>query len=287
METFNLGIKAMLNDPNMVTLGIPDSFDGVRKLSEKKRQEILEHIINGNKRPNIVTPMERAWRYLLYTAPVTAIMIDENVLTYIFDSTSSHHKRIIDCFALSSRLIASQIEACMNSLPNEELSLKPAICTLYNYLRAPEQDAILLNKEETINDNLAQLIVNQLTRLSLHTAGEKALLAAFSSRRGRTSTTRSSTSTSNASSAVRPMPHSRAGTPTSRSQAESFTDSSGQTGDESRSESATIDSFRKAKKPRGNNSSRASRATQKKVPPSYSTRSRSDKGAPSNHKQVS
>ena len=172
MECFNFGIKGIQNDQKLPRLEIPDTFDGVRKLPVERRIEILNQITTASKNPGIMTHMERAWHYLVsYTlqVPATGIMTDENLLTYIFDSTSAHHKRIVDCLALFFEFTASEIEACVKSLPDDEASLKPAICTLYNHLRAPKQGAILLNKQESIDDNLAHLVVNQLGRLGLHT----------------------------------------------------------------------------------------------------------------------
>lgn len=261
LECFNLGIKALSNSPESGLGEIPTDLDGIRKLPERKRREILEQIRKANKDTGIVTPMEQAWHFVLHALPATAIMTNENLLTYIFDSSSAHHMRITDCFAIPSRLTASEIEACMKSLPNDEVSLKPVICTLYNHLRAPDQSAILLNKEENIDDHLTQLVVSQLERLSLHAAEAKASLAAFSSRRGRLSSTRLSTSTGYASIAIQPMSRSRAGTPptprssTPLSQSEAYTDSSDQTGDELRAASPT----RKSKKSRGVSGKNSSR----------------------------
>ena len=239
-----------------------------------------------------MTHMERAWHYLVsYTlqVPATGIMTDENLLTYIFDSTSAHHKRIVDCLALFFEFTASEIEACVKILPDDEASLKPAICTLYNHLRAPKQGAILLNQQESIDDNLAHLVVNQLGRLSLHTAGEKASLAA-SSRRGRPSSiSRSSATTSHASSTVLPMSQSRAGTPpTPRSGSEGFTDSSDQTGDESRTASTDPSARKKPRTVHRDNLGRTGtrRARRQVIPSSYGTRSHKD-NAVANHAQVS
>ena len=289
MECFNIGIKALSKELKRQGVEIPDTFGGVRKLPVERQAQILKQITTTSKNPGTMTPMEQAWHYLLYTLPATAIMTDENLVTYIFDSTSAHHKRIIDCLPLFFEFTASGIESCVKSLPDDEVSLKPAICTLYNHLRAPKQGAILLNKEESINDGIAHLVLNQLERLSLHTAGEKTSLAAFSSQRGRpTSNSRLSTSRSHASSAVQPMSQSRSGTPLilSRSQSETFTDSSDQTGDESRNAFTGSSIRKKPRRVSRDNQSRASRARKQAVPISYGTRSHSTR-AVSKHAQVS
>ena len=174
----------------------------------------------------------------------------------------------------------------MKSLPDDEVSLKPAICTLYNHLRAPKQGTIFLNKEESINDGIAHLVLNQLERLSLRTAGEKTSLAALRSLRGTpTSISRSSTSMSCAS--IQSMSQSRAQTPLkSRSGSEVFTDSNDQTGDESHNAFIGSSIRKKPRRAVRDNQSRASRARKQAVPISYGTRSHSTR-AVSKHAQVS
>ena len=283
---FNIGIKQMSKDPKLRKLEIPDTFSGVRTLPEERQREILDQISAANKNPGGMPPIERAWHYLSYTLPATAIMTDEKLLTYIFDSTSAHHKRIVNCLALFFEFTASKIEACVKSLPDDEAFLKPVICTLYNHIRAPKQGAILLNKEESIDKDLALLVVDQLTCLESDTAGRKFSQATLRSLRGTpTSISRSSTSMSCAS--IQSMSQSRAQTPLkSRSGSEVFTDSNDQTGDESHNAFIGSSIRKKPRRAVRDNQSRASRARKQAVPISYGTRSHSTR-AVSKHAQVS
>ena len=286
MECFNIGIKALSKELKRQGVEIPDTFGGVRKLPVERQAQILKQITTTSKNPGTMTPMEQAWHYLLYTLPATAIMTDENLVTYIFDSTSAHHKRIIDCLPLFFEFTASEIEACVKSLLDDEASLKPVICTLYNHIRAPKQGAILLNKEESIDKDLALLVVDQLTCLESDTAGRKFSQATLRSLRGTpTSISRSSTSMSCAS--IQSMSQSRAQTPLkSRSGSEVFTDSNDQTGDESHNAFIGSSIRKKPRRAVRDNQSRASRARKQAVPISYGTRSHSTR-AVSKHAQVS
>lgn len=167
-----------------------------------------------------------ALSFLNTALPALAIITDAETLTYVFNSSSEHYKRIADCLPHDYSSTASEIQACLEELPPEESPLKHTIRRLHNYL-CP---ATPIPGDEEQTSGLTKLIVDWLG--DLQETG-KALKASAASPAGGSSTRRSESYTSASDASNNYALNMRTSAIITRSQSRGGTDSSDRTDDSS------------------------------------------------------